>query len=170
MNYKDYIRDIADFPKEGILFRDITPLLQNGEILRRAIKEMGGYFADQKIDLVAGPEARGFLMGVPIAYELGTGFIPVRKKGKLPADIIQEKYQLEYGYDILEMHKDAIKPGQRVLIADDLLATGGTALSTARLVEQLGGQVVGFSFMIELTFLKGKEVLKDYNVFSLVQY
>lgn len=170
MNYQDYIRSIPDFPKAGINFKDITPMLQNGKVLNSVIKELCSHYAKVGIDVIAGPEARGFLLGVPMAYELGVGFVPVRKQGKLPAETIQEKYELEYGFDILEMHKDAIQPGQKVLIADDLLATGGTAVTTAKLVEQLGGIVAGFSFIIELSFLQGREALKNYNIFSLVKY
>lgn len=170
MNYKNYIRIIPDFPKKGIIFKDITPLIKDGATFKKAVKEMAAQFTDQGIELIAGPEARGFLIGMPLAYEFGLGFVPVRKKGKLPAETIQEKYQLEYGDDILEMHRDAVSPGQKVLIVDDLLATGGTALTTARLVEKLGGTVAGICFMVELTDLKGREVLKDYNVFSLIKY
>ena len=170
MNLKEWIRSIPDFPREGIDFKDITPLLREPEALRRAIKEMACPFVPAEVDIVAGPEARGFLFGMPLAYELGAGFVPVRKKGKLPSETIQGKYELEYGYDILEMHKDAIKPGQKVLIADDLLATGGTALATAKMVQDLGGKVVGISFLVELTFLAGREQLKDYRIHSLIQY
>lgn len=170
MNYKDFIRDIPDFPKEGILFKDITPLIKDGPTLKSAVQEMAAQFMGQGIEIIAGPEARGFLIGMPLAYEVGLGFVPVRKKGKLPAETIQEKYQLEYGDDILEMHRDAVSTGQKVLIVDDLLATGGTALTTARLVEKLGGVVAGFCFMVELTDLNGRDVLKNYKVFSLIKY
>lgn len=170
MDYKDYIRVIPDFPKAGISFKDITPLLQNGKVLNSAIKDLSNHYVHSGIDIIAGPEARGFLLGVPMAYELGVGFVPVRKPGKLPAETIQEKYELEYGFDMLEMHKDALQPGQKVLIADDLLATGGTALTTAKLVEKLGGIVAGFCFIIELGFLQGRSALKDYNITSLVKY
>lgn len=170
MDFKNYIRVIPDFPKDGIRFKDITPLLQNAEVLRKAIKVMSAPYINNDIDIIAGPEARGFLLGMPIAYELGAGFVPVRKQGKLPADTILQKYELEYGFDVLEMHRDAIKEGQKVIIVDDLLATGGTALTTAKLVEQLGGQVAGFCFMVELTYLNGRNLLNNYNIFSLVKF
>lgn len=170
MNLKEKIRVIDGFPKEGISFKDITTILQDGETLRFTVDKLIDFVKDKKIDVIVGPEARGFLMGTPIAYKLGVGFVPVRKPGKLPADTIKFEYDLEYGSDALEIHKDSIKPGQKVLIVDDLLATGGTIGSVAKLVEQLGGEVVAINFIIELTGLNGREKLKGYDVNSLVQY
>ncbi|MHB8171559.1 MAG: adenine phosphoribosyltransferase [Thermincolia bacterium] len=170
MNYKERLREIPDWPKEGINFIDITTLVKDGEAFKTAIAEMAAPFKGQGIDLVVGPEARGFLIGAPLAYELGAGFVPLRKPGKLPSETAQIKYQLEYGTDSLEIHQDAIKPGQKVVIADDLLATGGTVASTVKLVEELGGKIIGISFLVELTFLDGKTKLGDYPVVSLVQY
>lgn len=170
MNLKEKIRVIEGFPKEGISFKDITTILQDGEALRYTVDKLIEFVMDKKIDVIVGPEARGFLMGTPIAYKLGVGFVPVRKPGKLPADTIKYEYDLEYGSDALEIHKDSIKPGQKVLIVDDLLATGGTIGSVAKLVEQLGGEVVAINFLIELTGLNGREKLKGYEVNSLVQY
>lgn len=170
MNYKDFIRVIPDFPQPGIRFKDITTLLSDGNAYRKAIDEMAVYARSKNIDLIVGPEARGFVVGAPLAYSLEIGFVPVRKPGKLPADTIEAAYSLEYGKDALAMHKDAIKPGQRVLVADDLLATGGTIGTTIELVEKLGGQVAGAAFLIELTYLNGREKLLDYDVFSLVKY
>ncbi|MDK2835585.1 MAG: adenine phosphoribosyltransferase [Thermosediminibacterales bacterium] len=170
MDLKSKIREIKDFPKAGICFKDITTLLKDGKSFKYAIQQMAKDLEDKKIDVIAGPEARGFLIGAPLAYELGVGFVPARKKGKLPAEVIKAEYQLEYGTDILEMHKDAIKPGQKVLVVDDLLATGGTIVSTIKLVEELGGEVVGLSFLIELSFLNGREALSDYEVFSIIKY
>lgn len=170
MNLKNYVRIIDGFPKEGISFKDVTTLLQNKEAFKYTIDTLANYLKDKNIDVVVGPEARGFLFGAPLAYALGAGFVPVRKKGKLPYDTISVKYDLEYGSDELEIHKDAIKPGQRVAIVDDLLATGGTIGSVAKLVEQVGGEVVSIDFVIELTDLKGKDKLSEYNVMSLLQY
>ena len=170
MNYKERLREIPDWPKEGINFIDITTLVKDGEAFKTAIAEMAAPFQRQGIDLVVGPEARGFLIGAPLAYELGAGFVPLRKPGKLPSETAQVQYQLEYGTDSLEIHQDAIKPGQKVIIADDLLATGGTVAGTVKLVEELGGEIVGISFLVELTFLNGKSKLGNYPVFSLVQY
>ena len=170
MDYKNRIRVIPDFPQEGISFKDITTLLNDGEAYRSAINELAEFAKNHEIDLIAGPEARGFVVGAPLAYSLGVGFVPVRKSGKLPGETIEASYNLEYGKDALAMHKDAIKPGQRVLIADDLLATGGTIKTTIELVEKLGGIVVGATFLIELNHLNGREVLKDYEIFSLVKY
>lgn len=170
MDLKNKIRVIEDFPKAGISFKDITTILQDGEALKYTIDKLSDYVKDKKIDVIVGPEARGFLLGTPIAYNLGVGFVPVRKPGKLPSDTIKYEYELEYGSDALEVHKDAIKPGQRVLIVDDLLATGGTIGSVAKLVEQLGGVVVALNFIVELTGLNGRDKLKDYEVNSIVQY
>lgn len=170
MNLKDRIRVIEGFPKAGISFKDITTILQDGEAFKYTIDKLTEFVKDKKIDVVVGPEARGFLLGTPIAYNLGIGFVPIRKPGKLPADTIRYEYKLEYGDDALEIHKDAIKPGQRVLIVDDLLATGGTIGSVAKLVEQLGGVVVALNFIVELTGLNGRDKLKEYEVNSIVQY
>lgn len=150
MDLREKVRVIEDFPKEGISFKDITTLISDGEALKEAVDKMAEFFKDKNIDLVVGPEARGFIFGVPVAYALGAGFVPVRKPGKLPADTVKVEYDLEYGSDILEIHKDAIKPGLRVAIVDDLLATGGTIAAVTKLVEQVGGEVVGLSFAIEL--------------------
>lgn len=170
MNLKEKIRVIPDFPEPGIRFKDITTLLQDGQAFRFAIDQLAQYAKERNADLIAGPEARGFVLAAPLAYSLGTGFVPVRKAGKLPGETVAVAYDLEYGKDKLEVHRDAIKPGQRVVLADDLLATGGTIRSTIQLVEELGGVVAGVAFMIELTYLNGREILKDYDVFSLVQY
>jgi adenine phosphoribosyltransferase len=170
LNLKDEIRIIEDFPKEGISFKDVTTLLQDKDALKFTVDNVVEYLKDKNIDIVVGPEARGFLFGAPVAYALGAGFVPVRKKGKLPYDTIAVSYDLEYGSDILEIHKDAIKPGQRVAIVDDLLATGGTIGSVAKLVEQVGGEVVSIDFVIELTELRGRDKLTKYDIMSLVQY
>ena len=170
MDLKQTVRVIENFPKEGISFKDITTLLQNGEALKFAIDEIIADLKDKDVDLIVGPEARGFLMGTPVAYGMGVGFVPVRKPGKLPWEVESFEYDLEYGSDILEIHKDAIKPGSRVAIVDDLLATGGTIAAVTKLVEQVGGEVVGLSFAIELEELKGREKLKDYDVMSLLKY
>jgi len=170
MSLKEKIRVIENFPKEGISFKDITTLISDGEGLKDAIDQFVKYLKDKKIDLIVGPEARGFIFGVPVAYALGIGFIPVRKPGKLPGEVISVNYGLEYGEDELQLHKDAIKPGQRVAIVDDLLATGGTVEGVAKLIEQAGGEVVSLGFLIELTELNGKDKLKGYDVMSLVKY
>lgn len=170
MDLEKYIRAIEDFPKEGISFKDVTTLLKEGEVYKYAIKSIADKVRDLNIDIIVGPEARGFIFGAPVAYELGVGFVPVRKPGKLPGDTARYEYQLEYGMDALEIHKDAIKPGARVAVIDDLLATGGTILSAIKLVEQLGGKVVHAGFLIELTFLNGRENLKDYEVSSIIRY
>lgn len=170
MDYKDFIRVIPDFPQQGIRFKDITTLLKNGEVYRNAIDEIAKFAMDKEIDLIAGPEARGFVIGAPLSYTLGKGFIPVRKSGKLPGEVIEAQYNLEYGKDALTIHKDSIQPGQKVLIADDLLATGGTIKTTIDLIEQLGGVVVGAAFLIELTYLNGRDNLGDIDIYSLVKY
>ncbi len=170
MDFKKHIRVIHDFPQPGIRFKDITTLLQNGEVYKAAIKQLLEQLKEKEIDLIVGPEARGFVVGAPLAYEMGIGFIPVRKKGKLPGETIEETYGLEYGKDTLSIHQDAIKPGQKILIADDLLATGGTVAATKRLVEKLQGEVVAAAFLIELAYLQGREQLKDLEVISLVKY
>lgn len=170
MDLKERIRVVDNFPKEGISFKDVTTLLQDKDALKYTIDKIAEYLKDKNIDVVVGPEARGFLFGVPVAYAIGAGFVPVRKKGKLPYDTISVNYDLEYGSDELEIHKDAIKPGQRVAIVDDLLATGGTIGSVAKLVEQIGGEVVTANFVIELKGLNGKSKLKGYDIMSLVDY
>lgn len=170
MNLYEKIRIIEDFPKKGISFKDVTTLLKDGEAFKYSVDKMIEYAKDKNVDIVVGPEARGFVFGTPVAYGLGVGFVPVRKPGKLPADTLKYEYDLEYGSDCLEIHKDAIKPGQRVLIVDDLLATGGTIASVANLVEQLGGEVAGMCFLIELTGLNGREKLSKYNVESILKY
>lgn len=170
MDLKDYIREIPDFPKEGINFKDITTLMQNGEVFKTTIDRFVENLKDKEVDLIVGPEARGFLMGTPVAYALGVGFVPVRKPGKLPSETISYSYGLEYGEDTLEIHKDSIKKGQKVAIVDDLLATGGTMEATAKLIEKLGGEVVSMQFLIELELLKGRENLSKYDVNSLVTY
>ncbi|PLT46894.1 adenine phosphoribosyltransferase [Paenibacillus sp. FSL W8-1187] len=170
MNYKDYIRVIEDFPQPGIRFKDITTLLGDGKAYRAAIEDMKAALKDKQIDLIAGPEARGFVIGAPLALALGVGFVPIRKSGKLPGETVEASYDLEYGKDKLAIHKDAIAPGQRVLIADDLLATGGTIATTMDLIRQVGGEVVGASFLIELSYLNGREKLGGTDVFSLIQY
>ena len=170
MDLKQTVRVIENFPKEGISFKDITTLLQNGEALKFAIDEIIADLKDKDVDLIVGPEARGFLMGTPVAYGMGVGFVPVRKPGKLPWEVESLEYDLEYGSNILEVHKDAIKPGQKVAIVDDLLATGGTMEAAAELIEKLGGEVVSMQFLIELEDLDGREKLTKYNVNSLIKY
>lgn len=170
MSLKDKIRVIENFPEEGISFKDITTVLKDPTSLKKCIDDLADKFKDEEIDIIVGPESRGFIFATPLAYKLGAGFVPVRKPGKLPSETIDFKYDLEYGKDALEIHKDSIKPGQKVLIIDDLLATGGTINATANLIERLGGKVVGVGFFIELGELKGREKLKDYKVESLVIY
>ncbi len=170
MDLKDKIRVIPDFPVEGIRFKDITTLLKDGPAFRKAIDDMAEMLKGVEADVVVGPEARGFLIGAPLAYKLGKGFIPVRKTGKLPAEVLEATYELEYGKDKLAIHKDAIEPGAKVLVVDDLLATGGTIWSTVDLVLQLGGQVTGIAFLIELTYLDGREKLAGHPVFSLLEF
>ena len=167
---KGLIRDVPDFPKKGIIFKDITPLLKNGPAFRSACDQLADNFKGIKLDQVIGIESRGFIFSPVIAHQLGAGFVPVRKKGKLPAAKESISYDLEYGVDSLEIHIDAFKKGAQVIIVDDLLATGGTAEAVIRLVEKLGAHVIGLAFLIELTFLKGRERLKDYPVYSLIQY
>lgn len=170
MDLAKMIRDVPDFPVEGILFKDITTLIKNPDAFQEAVDALLDCCIDKDIDLVAAIEARGFIFGAPLAYELAAGFVPIRKLGKLPADKVSASYTLEYGTNTLEMHRDAVKPGQRVLVVDDLLATGGSAKAAAELVEQLGGVVVGIVFLIDLTFLKGVEKLDGYDVFSLIKF
>ncbi|MDE6475886.1 MAG: adenine phosphoribosyltransferase [Erysipelotrichaceae bacterium] len=170
MNFKNYIADIEGFPKEGILFRDITPLMANGEAFQKACDKIIAFAKEVGADVVVGPESRGFIFGCPVAYAMGIGFVPVRKPNKLPRETISVEYALEYGKNELHMHIDGIKPNQKVLIVDDLLATGGTVEGTIQLIEKLQGKVVGCAFLIELENLKGREKLKDYNVFTLMSY
>jgi adenine phosphoribosyltransferase len=166
-----HIRDVPDFPKPGILFKDITTLLKDAEAFRQSIDLLTTSFRADDIDLVVGMESRGFIFGAPLAYNLSTGFVPVRKLGKLPAETLRVEYALEYGTNTLEIHKDAIRPGQRVLVVDDLLATGGTVAATVDLIEQLGGQVVAFGFLVELLFLEGRKRLSsDARIVTLLQY
>lgn len=167
---RERIRSVPDFPKKGIVFRDITTLLKDPGALHSAVDRLALRYRAAGIEAVVCTEARGFILGAPLAYVLGAGFVPARKPGKLPAAAVRQEYALEYGSDAVEIHIDAIRPGQRILVHDDLLATGGTIQATCRLVERLGGKIVGVSFLIELSFLKGRERLKDYDVFSLVVY
>jgi len=167
---KSLVRSVPDFPKEGIVFRDITTLLKNPDGLRKAIEEMAAPFEGSSVDQVVAVESRGFIFGAPIAARLGAGFVPVRKPGKLPAETISETYELEYGTDTIEIHKDAIQDGDKVLLVDDLLATGGTMAACARLVEKLGGRIIGISFLIDLAFLDGRSKLDGYRVESLIRY
>ena len=165
-----YIRDVPDFPKKGILFKDITTLLKDPAAFRSAVDRLADRFADQNVDLVVGIESRGFIFGGAVACKLGAGFVPVRKPGKLPAETLKEEYALEYGTDAVEIHTDAVPPGRRVLLLDDLLATGGTMAATCRLVERLNGVIVAVAFLIELTFLNGREKLRDYEIFSMIEF
>ncbi len=170
MELKDYIRNIKDYPKEGILFRDITTLLKDKDAFKLAIDKMAEQVKDKKIDLIVGAESRGFLIGSALAYRMNCGFIPVRKKGKLPYKTISEEYSLEYGTDTLFMHEDAIKKGDNVLVVDDLIATGGTALAMIKMVEKLGGNVIGSSFLIELEELNGRKEIEKYPINVLIKY
>lgn len=170
MDLKQVIRHVPDFPKPGILFYDITTLLKNNIALEATIEKLATNYQNRQIDVVVGIESRGFIFGVPLARQFGVGFVPVRKPGKLPAETIAKSYTLEYGTNTLEMHIDALESGQHVLIVDDLLATGGTAQATCKLVEQVGGVVSGLAFVVELTFLQGRDKLAGYDIFSLVQY
>jgi adenine phosphoribosyltransferase len=167
---KAHVRDIPDWPSPGIVFRDITPLLAAPDAFTATVDALAAPFADTQIDKVLGIEARGFVFASPVAYRHAAGFVPVRKAGKLPWEIEREEYELEYGTDLLEIHRDAVEPGEKVLIVDDVIATGGTAAATAALVERLGGEVVGFTFVIELEFLHGRKKIPGYNVQSLVTY
>ncbi len=170
MNLKDYITTIPDFPEKGIMFRDITTLLQNGEAFSYAVKQIAEFAKKKGATVIVGPEARGFMFGCPVATELNIGFVPVRKPGKLPRASISEEYSLEYGTNTLSIHADALKKGDKVLIVDDLLATGGTALAGAHLCERLGAEVVGCAFVIDLKDLNGRKILKDYDIFALTEY
>lgn len=170
MELKPLIREIQDFPKPGISFKDITTLIKDGEAFRQVINEFADHFGPAKPDVIVGAESRGFILGAPLAYKLGCGFVLVRKPGKLPAAVERVTYQLEYGEDVLEIHQDAIQPGQKVLLIDDLLATGGTIEATSQLVKKLLGNIIGYAFVIELDFLKGRDKLAGYDVMSLVHY
>ena len=170
MDLKEYVTIVEDYPKKGIRFKDITTIMDKGEVYKYATDEIVKYAKKVGAEIIVGPEARGFIIGCPVAYALEVGFAPVRKPGKLPRETVEVEYDLEYGKDTLTIHKDAIKPGQRVLIVDDLLATGGTVEATVKLVEQLGGVVAGCAFLIELTYLNGRDRLKGYDVEALVQY
>ncbi len=164
------IRDVPDFPKKGIIFKDITTLIARGDLFSKAIDVLAEKYKDQGIELIACIDARGFIFGGALAYKLGVGVIPIRKKGKLPYKTKTATYELEYGTDSLEIHEDAIKQGEKVLLVDDLLATGGTAKATAELIQSLGGSLVGIAFLIELEFLKGRDKLKDLDIFSLIKF
>jgi adenine phosphoribosyltransferase len=170
MDLAKMIRDVPDFPVEGILFKDITTLISDPAAFREAVNRMAEPYRGEQIDLVAAIESRGFIFGAPMAYDFGAGFVPIRKPGKLPADTLAASYTLEYGTNSLEIHKDAIRPGQKVLLVDDLLATGGSAQAAISLIEQLGGEVVGVSFLIDLTFLNGIEKLKGYRVTTVIRF
>ena len=170
MDLKPLIRNVPDFPKKGIVFRDITTLLRNGPAFDEACTRLAAHFRSRKPDLVVGVEARGFILGAGVALKLGVGFVPIRKKGKLPHHPHREEYALEYGVDVIEMHRDAVAPGHRCLLVEDLIATGGTALAAVRLIEKSGGQVVGCGFLIDLAFLKGAQKLAQYDVLSLISY
>jgi adenine phosphoribosyltransferase len=164
------IRSIADFPKKGVVFKDITTLLNDGDLFAEAVDYMYDHFRNSDIDLVAGIESRGFIFGAALAYKMNMGFIPIRKPGKLPGKIIEESYDLEYGTDKLELHEDAFSKGKRILLVDDLLATGGSAAAACRLIKRLGGAIVGLAFLVELAFLKGRDNIKDYDIHSLIVY
>lgn len=170
MNFKDHIRIIPDFPQPGIRFKDITTLLKQGDVYREAVNELVRRVSHLEIDLIAGPEARGFVIGAPLAYAMNLGFVPIRKSGKLPGETVEAEYDLEYGKDKLAAHTDAVQAGQRVLIADDLLATGGTISTCVNLIRRLGGEVVGAAFLIELSYLNGRDKLPGIEVHSLVRY
>jgi adenine phosphoribosyltransferase len=170
MDLKEYIASIPDYPIKGVLFRDITPLIGDGAALHYACEQIAEFARSVGAEVIVGPESRGFIFGTAVAYQLGVGFVPARKPDKLPRETISYEYALEYGTARLEMHKDAIRPGQKVVVIDDLLATGGTVMAANRLVEQLGGVVVGDAFVIELTDLNGRQALSDYTVKTLIQY
>jgi adenine phosphoribosyltransferase len=167
---RETIRNVPDFPKKGIVFRDITTLLKQPDAFKNVVDYFFKKYKSERIDKVVGIESRGFIVGGTLAYKLNVGFVPIRKPNKLPAETLREEYQLEYGTDAIEIHKDSIKPGERVLLHDDLLATGGTMQAACRLVEKLGGKIVGISFLIELSFLNGRKYLNNYNVESIIKY
>lgn len=170
MDYKQYVANVPDFPEPGVLFRDISPLMANGPVYSAATDEIADYAQKLGTEMIVGPEARGFIVGCPVAYKLGVGFSPARKKGKLPRETVSVTYDLEYGQASLYMQKDAVQPRQKVLVVDDLMATGGTLAATIKLVEELGGIVVGTAFLIELTDLHGRDKIKGYDMFTLMQY
>ena len=170
MDLRDKIRNIQDFPQEGVLFRDITTLLKDAEGMKEAVDQMTAKLEGIDFDLVLGPESRGFIFGMPVAYNMGKGFVPVRKAGKLPAEVVSKEYALEYGTATIEMHKDAIQPGQKVVIVDDLMATGGTAKAIVEMVEEMGAEVAAMLFLIELDFLEGRKVLPGYKIESIIHY
>jgi adenine phosphoribosyltransferase len=170
MELQTFVRDVPDFPKPGILFKDITPLLQSPQAFSHAIKALAAQYKDQKIEAIAGIESRGFIIGAALALELGTGFIPIRKPKKLPYKTVRKEYSLEYGTDAVEIHIDAVHKGQRVLLVDDVIATGGTAKAAAELLKEIGADLVGIAFLIELSFLHGLDKLKGERVFSLLRY
>lgn len=167
---EDYVRSIPDFPEPGIIFRDVTSILQDADGLKLAIDSIQEHLKDVEVDVIVGTESRGFIFGVPVAYNLHKPFVPVRKKGKLPCETISRSYDLEYGSATIEIHRDAIRPGQKVVLIDDLIATGGTIEAAAKMIEELGGEVVKIIFLMELAGLKGRERLKDYNVESVICY
>ncbi|MBI2908329.1 MAG: adenine phosphoribosyltransferase [Chloroflexi bacterium] len=169
-DFGQYCRSIPDFPKKGIIFRDITCLLKNGPVFKRAIDEMAWHYNLQKVDTVVSIEARGFIIGSALAYRLGSGLVPVRKKGKLPWRVYRKTYDLEYGQDELEVHQDGIEPGQNTLIVDDVIATGGTVEAVAKLIGEMGGNIIGAAFLIELTDLNGRDKIKDIPIFSLTKF
>lgn len=171
-DFESFITDIPDYPEPGVVFKDITPLFADANAMRQTVLAIAGHFRDTGITKVVGPEARGFMIGVPVAMELGAGFIPARKPGKLPRETYSVSYELEYGSDTLEIHRDAIEPGDRILIVDDLIATGGTAAATGKLIQEVGGELVGYACILELTFLNPRDVLAtsgDQELFSLVK-
>lgn len=170
MDLKQYVTIVEDWPKKGIRFKDISTIMDNGKAYKYATDQIVKYAETIDADMIAGPEARGFIIGCPVAYAMELGFAPVRKEGKLPREVIRAEYALEYGTNVLTMHKDSIKPGQRVLIVDDLLATGGTVEATIKMIEEMGGIVVGCAFLIELTYLDGRDKLKGYDICTLMQY
>lgn len=170
MDFSKYIAAVQDFPIEGILFRDITPLIGDGEAFKAVCEEFAKFAKEVEADIVVGPESRGFIFGCPVAASLGLGFVPVRKPNKLPREVVTVSYDLEYGSNVLCMHKDAIKPGQKVILVDDLLATGGTVEAAVQLIESLGGIVVGIAFLIELVDLNGREKLANYNIKTILKY
>ena len=170
MDLKKYIANVPDFPMEGILFRDITPLLADGEAFKETINQLSNFAKSLNADVICGPESRGFIFGCPVAADMNIGFVPIRKPNKLPREQVTASYDLEYGSNVLCMHKDAIKPGQRVVIVDDLLATGGTMKAAIQLIESLGGIVAGVAFVIELEELEGKKNFEGYNLFTILKY
>lgn len=170
MDLREKIRNISNFPKEGVEFKDITTLLKDGEAFAYLVDQMVEVLKGKEVDAILGPEARGFVFGAPVAYAMKKGFVPIRKDGKLPAETVKKTYDLEYGHNIVEIHKDAIEPGMKVVIIDDLLATGGTAKATCELVEEMGGQVVGLIFAIELAFLEGRKTLAGYDIDTFIVY